>query len=868
MAGKIQPIAFPFPIKGLDQNWLHGQQPDGTTPDAVNVRSYDTLLDRLRGGRRAGLSKWNLSTINGANPIQDINRIKSKVVKSAANPDLVVVGQDTGATYDSVTVIDEDGDAIASLYDTTDFVQSVVKDDDGYFYAGGNSAGGKNIWKVDSAGTLQWSALADLSAVSNLAYDYHRGRIVAVGPDNVGGEEVHVFNASTGALVYKFDIPDLTAVLSVVVGLDGDYYIGCQDQYVLQRINPKTGVAKWRWDIAGIGLQVDSNALDIDASGNLLVGMGKVTQWGVDGALSGSAQNLFSVDSDGSVNWSQLVNFGTGIDTNERVHTCRWTSDSKAVVGNRNFSAAVDCAIKKVQSDSTVDWTFTYSTANDPVEGMSISFDDLSVYISGYRTSTYTGAGAAKTVFRLLLTDGSIDASWDTEASSEPGWDIGARIEGYGAVYDTKDAVTVVSDGSIRTIREGVVGTPTGSDDVLSDTGLVMSQEAFGHIFFVDGLNKKDFTLTYDGGATDTVEDWTANDGTLPLAPSLITLYRGRIVMNNEDDPHNWYMARSGDPYDFNYIPSTTDVLQPVAGNNSDAGEIGDVITAMIPHNDDELLFGCDSSIWMLSGDPAAGGAIDQISDTLGIAFGKAWTYDLTGTLYFYGADNNIYMMARDGSMESLTSSRINRLLANMDRNGKHIELRWDSRQRGLYVLNIDDTTYIASDVVFWEQRSDAWWEDEYPATIGLSTMYAYDADDPDDRTLLVGGIDGYIRETNLSADSDDGNAITARVRYAPTAIGSNLLNTELSHITAVMGEDSGAVTMKVYADETAEKTLAQSSPRFVKALGPGRNPDIKRKVRANTLQLELYSSDTATWAADYFTGFVSSAGKTRRRKR
>ena len=47
-----------FPFKGLDKGRATGQQSPGTSSDMNNMRLYDTLDDRARGGQRPGLEKW------------------------------------------------------------------------------------------------------------------------------------------------------------------------------------------------------------------------------------------------------------------------------------------------------------------------------------------------------------------------------------------------------------------------------------------------------------------------------------------------------------------------------------------------------------------------------------------------------------------------------------------------------------------------------------------------------------------------------------------------------------------------------------------------------------------------------------------
>lgn len=56
-----------FPIEGLDKGRVTSQQSPTTSPDMNNVRPYDTLDNRARGGQRPGLDKWgNGDQVGGA----------------------------------------------------------------------------------------------------------------------------------------------------------------------------------------------------------------------------------------------------------------------------------------------------------------------------------------------------------------------------------------------------------------------------------------------------------------------------------------------------------------------------------------------------------------------------------------------------------------------------------------------------------------------------------------------------------------------------------------------------------------------------------------------------------------------------------
>ena len=47
-----------FPFEGIDKGKATSNQSPTTSPDMRNMRVYDTLDNRARGGQRGGLDKW------------------------------------------------------------------------------------------------------------------------------------------------------------------------------------------------------------------------------------------------------------------------------------------------------------------------------------------------------------------------------------------------------------------------------------------------------------------------------------------------------------------------------------------------------------------------------------------------------------------------------------------------------------------------------------------------------------------------------------------------------------------------------------------------------------------------------------------
>lgn len=62
-----------FPIRGINKSRVPDEQPEATSPDMNNVRAFDVLDERVRGGQRPGMKKryaeWVTSAEVGTGPV-------------------------------------------------------------------------------------------------------------------------------------------------------------------------------------------------------------------------------------------------------------------------------------------------------------------------------------------------------------------------------------------------------------------------------------------------------------------------------------------------------------------------------------------------------------------------------------------------------------------------------------------------------------------------------------------------------------------------------------------------------------------------------------------------------------------------------
>lgn len=430
--------------------------------------------------------------------------------------------------------------------------------------------------------------------------------------------------------------------------------------------------------------------------------------------------------------------------------------------------------------------------------------------------------------------------------------------------------LVAVSQGVVKTMFPGDTGwtattNNSGETPPLNYTGLVYSAPCIQKLFFVDGINYVFFEPT-----TSSIELWSTSvtAGLLPTDANsnngrLICLWRGRIVISGLlDDPQNWFMSRVSDPFDWDYAPLSPSSADPVAGNNSPLGLIGDVVTALIPYSDDILIVGGDSTIYMFRGDPAAGGQIDRVSDAIGMAWATGWCKDPLGNLYFISNRCGVYTMI-PGQLPVRISQSIEPLLAKLDMGRNIFQLQWDDRYQGfhLFITWVDepkDTLHF-----FYESRTNAWWQDKFANKLhNPLCSCVFDGNSPDDRALLIGCWDGYVRVVDPDANTDDGTPIASEVWIGPI-LTPDFDEIVLKELQGVLGEASGDVEYAVFAGATAEAAL-ESEAIEIATLKAGRNLTDSARIADHALYIRLTS--TNQWAMEAIRARVTSSGRVRRR--
>jgi hypothetical protein len=429
---------------------------------------------------------------------------------------------------------------------------------------------------------------------------------------------------------------------------------------------------------------------------------------------------------------------------------------------------------------------------------------------------------------------------------------------------------TAVSDGAIYkfTTASATAATVTGTQALgnATQSPFAHSAELFQRLYFCDGFGYKMYV-----GANNVAQDWTPTAGSLPgdqgnnIVCRLIEAWRGRLVLSGlASDPHNWFMTKLGDPLDLSYFPSPPTELDAVTGGNGNIGKVPDIINAIIPYSDDVLIFGCDHSIWMMSGDPQAGGRLDLVTNTVGMSFGRPYTQAPDGTLYFFSSRGSVYRMPPGGGKpQNITENSIDPQITNTNLNTHIVRLAYDEGAEGVHVY-ITPLTNGAATHWFHDIRNEGWFKVVFGSNghNPVSTVI-FDGDDPDDRVLLLGSETGFVNIYNTSAWDDAGDDFIAYAIMGPIVAESGSKPTVLTDLQFVMDDTAANTIYEIGEGDTAEAAIGNFTAGFTGdrhagdntaiVIQSGKSVNINPRTRGYFQYFKVGSTTlTGPWAIEY----------------
>lgn len=383
--------------------------------------------------------------------------------------------------------------------------------------------------------------------------------------------------------------------------------------------------------------------------------------------------------------------------------------------------------------------------------------------------------------------------------------------------------------------------------------------------------------------------DWTvygnsSTYGVMPEQANKVFRYQGRVgLVSDKNYPHQWYLPRQNNPWDWNYV--ALDAQSPVAGEDAEAGQAGDIVVTAIPYSNDYLIFACANSLQYVIGNPAEGGAMLDLDTKTGILGMWSYCWDNKDNLYILATTGLLRIPKGFGAPENLTEISYPDFIKDLayDSSLHRITIGYNRKRHG---IKIAKTTLVDGVNSGWwyDLKTEGLFPESYvDAGCGIFSMFHYEAVDPDYNVLLFGCNDGYLRFSDEDSKSDikaDGTnqAIDSYITFGPIKLGAENREGKVNSIVGILtggltGDnqtDSDDVTYKLWAglsaDEIVGKLNANTSPNvagIIKAPGRWRGAHKKQTIRGVYTGIRI-GNDTAEeiWGLERLLVGVSPGGR------
>lgn len=361
----------------------------------------------------------------------------------------------------------------------------------------------------------------------------------------------------------------------------------------------------------------------------------------------------------------------------------------------------------------------------------------------------------------------------------------------------------------------------------------------------------------------DTLNQWTATDGEVPTGCPIVANYLDRMVLAGAElAPHVWYMARKGDPLDWDY--SQSDSLRAVAGPASDPGVPGEAITALVPHSNDYLIISCRNSLWRLRGDPAYGGSLDALSRTIGIIGKNAWCLGPKAELIFLSLDG-LYVLppGADSDPQPLSRVTLPREFLNINPDILTSQLEYDIQNHGVHIfLTSESSNSRYHWWLDWDRKT--FWPSSYDSDHEPTATCQLQGATIEDSGVILGGRDGYLRRHSELSETDVGTSFVSRVLIGPVALAGDMAEGSILIMSASMALTSGDVTWSLRPSGTFEGTLA-ATESDTGTWAAGLSTTSYPSCRGQAYSMLLIGESGREWAVESITTVIKQAGRRRR---
>jgi hypothetical protein len=780
-----------FPARGIDKQMGFQSQPPYSSPGLQNVRPFDTLEGKGRGGSRPGIRKGYQTQLGGGAKVNLLSSVA--ITDTSGFRQFAENFQVTTLEGNGWTAVASYSSSLPSIYSSDD--AAVVYQDDTA------KAGGAKDAIVPAIDTSQ-------------AYTVE---LLCVPFEGVMGGNYTLWAAMDDTTPDPLQ-DGLLATLTMVDGTSS--YSGSLKHYsggVLQNTYAFTGLtstdavkSRLLWfliDGTSVKVYVDGT-LETSQTITASDSTHKRVGFGLEATVDGKACMVESL----------LVQYYTDtLDQKERV----------IMVSGANGNIYKE----------TFEGTFVQVTTDLSIrDDVRVRATDLSgkLYIADHGDTRAEG------------TDGALSSAVLSAASIADWTAINLDVHDYVVVITNGTGATVDGTYEITSIASGGITLTTDPGDGTCSYHIERGPKVYDPI-------------------ADTLTLWVATSGLgqVPTGATIIERYRARIVLSGNS--RLWYMSRQYNALDWNYGASDTDYSRAVAGQNAEAGDVGQPITAISPHNDDYIIFGSLRQVYILRGDPTYQGAVlGPVSKTIGIVGPDAWTETEDGELIFLAA-SGVYGLSPGGTgRPQLLSRAIPRSLKNLTADFYQVSLAYDAKDEGVHVFVFQEGV---NHIHYWmDWRTKGFFPTTVPDDLVPFSTYILGTAVINTSDVLMGGGDGYVRRFSEFEQSDDGTEITSYVEIGPIMLGDGRVRDGmLVMLMAILDVNTGSVDWSLRTgvnDQAAILATTLDSGTWDETTGT--QATNWPKVRGFAAILRLENSGIAPWAMEQVTARIQMASEQR----
>ena len=359
----------------------------------------------------------------------------------------------------------------------------------------------------------------------------------------------------------------------------------------------------------------------------------------------------------------------------------------------------------------------------------------------------------------------------------------------------------------------------------------------------------------------------------VPCGHPIIALYRDRIFFSGgADAPHNWHASRSGDPLEWDV--GRNDPLRALSGQGNNAGALGTPVRALVPHADQCLLIGCVDSLWIMRGDPAFGGTIENLSYEIGMVDKNAWAQTPDNATVFLSNDGvyvcptgcgarSVNLYSRDVAPEKLLNTPAS----------SRVFMSYDMRYRGVVmwvVTNGGQTSGTAGYLISWSGDNKGLW----PMTLSVAAHEPLSIATFSPSGGSASGSHGNVfwgttlgKVAHFSADvsQDDATDITSYCTLGPVDLGGKVGSAKVCEIQGITDSSSGDVDWELLVGNSFEECVSDT-PRFTGSWNKaGRNRTSRPRERGSVVAVKVKNgAANEEWALEQVVLGVEPGGRVR----